>query len=96
MKIKLNPADVIIALQKHIESTGVSLTNKTVTYTFNNRRTKGGIFAEINILDAASLPATTNEAPIAQPVEVEQPVVVPAVEAQPQEATAAAPVSLFG
>jgi hypothetical protein len=96
MKIKLNPADVIIALQKHIESTGVSLTDKTVTYKFNNRRTKGGIFAEIDILDAAFPSATTDEPSIVQPVEVEQPATVPTVEPQPQEVTAPAPVSLFG
>lgn len=56
MKIKLTPADVISAINAHITATGINLTDKTITYAFHNRRSKGGIFAEVTISGDAESP----------------------------------------
>lgn len=110
MKIKLTPADVISAINAHITATGINLTDKTITYAFHNRRSKGGIFAEVTISGDAESPvidsvvqALTQTAVVDVPEQVESvpvqqdmPVFEPVQEAPVDVPTEPTPVpSLF-
>jgi dihydroxyacetone kinase DhaKLM complex PTS-EIIA-like component DhaM len=93
MQIKLTPDDVKSALLAHLAARGLATDNNSVSFIFYNRRTKGGIFAEVTI-GAAAMPADT--AP--EPVHAEA-VALPAVVTEPVVETpvvTAEPVSLFG
>lgn len=67
MQIKLTPADVNTALIAHLRHKGMIFDESQVSFTYFNRRTKGGIYAEVNIgMPAPSTAPTT--ASVADPV----------------------------
>jgi len=87
MQIKLTPQDVNNALLASLRTKGIDVDSNNVQFTFANRRTKGGIFAEV-IIGAP----TTAVPPVA--------VVAPEVTTTPTEPDTApvatpAPASLF-
>ena len=49
MQIKLTPQDVNNALLASLRTKGIDVDSNNVQFTFANRRTKGGIFAEVVI-----------------------------------------------
>lgn len=57
MKINLTPVDIIAAIKNYLVSTGVDIQDKTVTFNFSNKRTKGGVYAEVTIYDDTASPA---------------------------------------
>ena len=53
MQINLNPNEINDAIKALLVQKGIDLQDKNVSFKFNNRRTKGGIFAVVNIESAA-------------------------------------------
>jgi hypothetical protein len=62
MQISLTPSDVNEALVALLQTRGLPVTKDTVSFAFKNRRTKGGIFAEVTV--------GAPEAPVAVPAPV--------------------------
>lgn len=105
MKISLTPADIIVAIKAHLVNAGVVIQDKTVTFNFSNKRSKGGIFAEVTIFEEMPSPviatvvdaltqdvvetAVQQDLPLPEPVQ-EAPVDVPEVP------TPAPMINLFG
>lgn len=78
MKINLTPVDIIAAIKNYLVSTGVDIQDKTITFNFSNKRTKGGVYAEVTIYDDTASPAIAAVAEaLAQdaPTEAPQPTV---------------------
>lgn len=110
MKISLTPADIIVAIKAHLVNTGVAIQDKTITFNFSNKRSKGGIFAEVTIYDDTQSPVmeAVVEALIQEaPTEVTEPVVeapvqeelpLPMADEQPPVDVATPPpmINLFG
>ncbi len=107
MQINLNPTEINDALKSLLEQKGIDLQDKNVSFRFNNRRTKGGIFTVVSIENAAvvtpleAVAAVLVQAtpdPVIEPTEVIEdvptPTPEPAVETQPEPAPAV--TSLFG
>lgn len=53
MQINLNPNEINDAIKASLVQKGIDLQGKNVSFKFNNRRTKGGIFAVVSIENAA-------------------------------------------
>ena len=53
MQINLNPTEINDAIKSLLVQKGIDLQDKNVSFKFNNRRTKGGIFAVVSIESAA-------------------------------------------
>ena len=53
MQINLNPTEINDAIKASLVQKGIDLQDKNVSFKFNNRRTKGGIFAVVSIENAA-------------------------------------------
>ena len=53
MQINLNPNEINDAIKVLLVQKGIDLQDKNVSFKFNNRRTKGGIFAVVSIENAA-------------------------------------------
>ena len=53
MQINLNPNEINDAVKALLVQKGIDLQDKNVSFKFNNRRTKGGIFAVVSIDNAA-------------------------------------------
>lgn len=53
MQINLNPNEINDVIKASLIQKGIDLQNKNVSFKFNNRRTKGGIFAVVSIENAA-------------------------------------------
>ena len=53
MQINLNPNEINDAIKASLVQKGIDLQDKNVSFKFNHRRTKGGIFAVVNIENAA-------------------------------------------
>ena len=53
MQINLNPTEINDAIKALLVQKGIDLQDKNVSFKFNNRRTKGGIFAVVSIENAA-------------------------------------------
>ena len=53
MQINLNPNEINDAIKALLVQKGIDLQDKNVSFKFNNRRTKGGIFAVVSIESAA-------------------------------------------
>lgn len=53
MQINLNPTEINDAIKASLIQKGIDLQDKNVSFKFNNRRTKGGIFAVVSIENAA-------------------------------------------
>ena len=53
MQINLNPNEINDAIKVSLVQKGIDLQDKNVSFKFNNRRTKGGIFAVVSIESAA-------------------------------------------
>lgn len=53
MQINLNPNEINDAIKALLVQKGIDLQDKNVSFKFNNRRTKGGIFAVVSIENAA-------------------------------------------
>ena len=53
MQINLNPNEINDAIKVLLVQKGIDLQDKNVSFKFNNRRTKGGIFAVVSIESAA-------------------------------------------
>ena len=53
MQINLNPNEINDAIKASLVQKGIDLQDKNVSFKFNNRRTKGGIFAVVSIESAA-------------------------------------------
>ena len=107
MQINLNPTEINDAIKASLVQKGIDLQDKNVSFKFNNRRTKGGIFAVVSIDNAAvvapleAVAAVLVQAapePITEPVTtdlfVPEPTPEPVVETQPEPAPAV--TSLFG
>lgn len=107
MQINLNPNEINDAIKVLLVQKGIDLQDKNVSFKFNNRRTKGGIFAVVSIENAAVVAPLEAVAAVlvqATPDPVTEPVIViqdmpvttpePAVETQPEPAPAV--TSLFG
>ena len=107
MQINLNPTEINDAIKASLVQKGIDLQDKHVSFKFNNRRTKGGIFAVVSIDNAAvvapleAVAAVLVQAapePITEPVTtdlfVPEPTPEPVVETQPEPAPAV--TSLFG
>ena len=107
MQINLNPTEINDAIKALLVQKGIDLQDKNVSFKFNNRRTKGGIFAVVTIESAAvvapleavaaALVQATPE-PITEPTTAIQdtpaPTPEPVVETQPEPAPTV--TSLFG
>ena len=107
MQINLNPTEINDAIKASLVQKGIDLQDKNVSFKFNNRRTKGGIFAVVSIENAAvvapleavaaALVQATPE-PITEPTTVIQDMPVttpePVVDTQPELAPVVS--SLFG
>ena len=107
MQINLNPTEINDAIKALLVQKGIDLENKSVSFKFNNRRTKGGIFAVVTVENAAVvapmeaiaavLVQTTPEV-ITEPVAVDlftpEPTHQPVVETQPEPVVEVP--SLFG
>ncbi len=107
MQINLNPTEINDAIKSLLVQKGIDLQDKNVSFKFNNRRTKGGIFAVVSIESAAvvapleavaaALVQATQE-PITESTTAIQdtpaPTPEPAVETQPEPAPVVS--SLFG
>ena len=52
MQINLNPNEINDAIKASLVQKGIDLQDKNVSFKFNNRRTKGGIFAVVSIESA--------------------------------------------
>lgn len=108
MQINLNPNEINDAIIVLLVQKGIDLQDKNVSFKFNNRRTKGGIFAVVSIesaavvapLEAVAAVLTQVSEPITEPVTVIQDVPAPEPEPEPvvetQPAPAPAVTSLFG
>lgn len=107
MQINLNPNEINDAIKASLVQKGIDLQDKNVSFKFNNRRTKGGIFAVVSIENAAvvapleAVAAALVQAapePITEPVTVIQdvptPTPEPVVETQPEPTPTV--TSLFG
>ena len=107
MQINLNPTEINDAIKASLVQKGIDLQDKNVSFKFNNRRTKGGIFAVVSIDNAAvvapleAVAAVLVQAapePITEPTTtdlfVPEPTPEPVVETQPEPAPAV--TSLFG
>ena len=107
MQINLNPNEINDAIKALLVQKDIDLQDKNVSFKFNNRRTKGGIFAVVSIENAAVVAPLEAVAAVlvqATPEPITEPVVVdlnipvptpePAVETQPEPAPAV--TSLFG
>ena len=106
MQINLNPNEINDAIKSLLVQKGIDLQDKNVSFKFNNRRTKGGIFAVVSIesaavvapLEAVAAVLTQVSEPITEPTTVIQDMPVttpePVVETQPEPAPAV--TSLFG
>ncbi len=107
MQINLNPTEINDAIKSLLVQKGIDLQDKNVSFKFNNRRTKGGIFAVVSIESAAvvtpleAVAAVLVQAtpdPVIEPTTVIEDVPTsipePVVEAQPEPAPAV--TSLFG
>ena len=106
MQINLNPTEINDAIKALLVQKGIDLQDKNVSFKFNNRRTKGGIFAVVSIenaavvapLEAVAAVLTQVSEPITEPVTVIQdtpvPTPEPVVETQPEPAPTV--TSLFG
>lgn len=53
MQINLNPTEINDAIKSLLVQKGIDLQDKNVSFKFNNRRTKGGIFAVVSVESAA-------------------------------------------
>ena len=53
MQINLNPTEINDAIKALLVQKGIDLQDKNVSFKFNNRRTKGGIFAVVSVESAA-------------------------------------------
>ena len=53
MQINLNPTEINDAIKASLVQKGIDLQDKNVSFKFNNRRTKGGIFAVVSVENAA-------------------------------------------
>ncbi len=53
MQINLNPTEINDAIKALLVQKGIDLQDKHVSFKFNNRRTKGGIFAVVSIENSA-------------------------------------------
>ena len=53
MQINLNPNEINDAIKVSLVQKGIDLQDKNVSFKFNHRRTKGGIFAVVSIESAA-------------------------------------------
>ena len=53
MQINLNPTEINDAIKALLVQKGIDLQDKNVSFKFNNRRTKGGIFAVVSVENAA-------------------------------------------
>ena len=53
MQINLNPTEINDAIMSLLVQKGIDLQDKNVSFKFNNRRTKGGIFAVVSVESAA-------------------------------------------
>ena len=53
MQINLTPNEINDAIKALLVQKGIDLQDKNVSFKFNNRRTKGGIFAVVSIENAA-------------------------------------------
>ena len=107
MQINLNPTEINDAIKSLLVQKGIDLQDKNVSFKFNNRRTKGGIFAVVSIESAAvvapleavaavlvqAAPEPTTE-PVTVIQDVHTPTPEPVVETQPEPAPAV--TSLFG
>ena len=103
MQINLNPNEINDAIKTSLVQKGIDLQDKNVSFKFNNRRTKGGIFAVVSIEStavvapleavAAVLVQATPE-PVAVIQDVPTPTPEPVVETQPDPVPTVA--SLFG
>ena len=107
MQINLNPNEINDAIKVLLVQKGIDLQDKNVSFKFNNRRTKGGIFAVVSIENAAvvapleAVAAVLVQAtpePITEPTTVIQDMPVttpePVVDTQPEPAPTV--TSLFG
>ena len=107
MQINLNPTEINDAIKALLVQKGIDLQDKNVSFKFNNRRTKGGIFAVVSVESAAvvepleAVAAVLVQAtpdPVIGPTavidDVPTPTPEPVVETQPEPAPAVA--SLFG
>ena len=105
MQINLNPNEINDAIKASLVQKGIDLQDKNVSFKFNNRRTKGGIFAVVSIENAAVVaPLEAVAAVLVQdtPEPITEPLVVdlnipvptpePVVETQPEPTV----TSLFG
>ena len=107
MQINLNPTEINDAIKALLVQKGIDLQDKNVSFKFNNRRTKGGIFAVVSIESAAvvapleAVAAVLVQAtpdPVIEPTTVIQdvptPTPEPVVETQPDPVPTV--TSLFG
>ncbi len=53
MQINLNPTEINDAIKSLLVQKGIDLQDKHVSFKFNNRRTKGGIFAVVSVENVA-------------------------------------------
>ena len=53
MQINLNPTEINDAIKALLVQKGIDLQDKNVSFKFNHRRTKGGIFAVVSVESAA-------------------------------------------
>ena len=53
MQINLNPTEINDAIKVLLVQKGIDLQDKNVSFKFNNRRTKGGIFAVVSVENVA-------------------------------------------
>ena len=107
MQINLNPTEINDAIKALLVQKGIDLENKSVSFKFNNRRTKGGIFAVVTVENVAVVApmeaiaaVLVQAAPevITEPVAVDlftpEPTPQPVVETQPEPVVEVP--SLFG
>ena len=72
MQINLNPTEINDAIKVSLVQKGIDLQDKNVSFKFNNRRTKGGIFAVVSIESAAVVaPLEAVAAVLTQPTQAE-------------------------
>ena len=107
MQINLNPNEINDAIKALLVQKGIDLQDKNVSFKFNHRRTKGGIFAVVSIESAAvvapleAVAAVLVQAtpdPVIEPTtvieDVPTPTPEPVVETQPDPVPTV--TSLFG
>ena len=72
MQINLNPTEINDAIKVLLVQKGIDLQDKNVSFKFNNRRTKGGIFAVVSVENVAVVAPLEAEAAVLTQEPVQQ------------------------